>query len=59
VFTQHATTGQAPIEVLVPEVRSMPLSRLVNDPFWALQEWGDVKLEVEMADVLRPQEAVA
>jgi hypothetical protein len=32
---------------------------LVNDPFWALQEWGDVKLEVEMADVLRPQEAVA
>jgi transposase-like protein len=59
VFTQHATTGQAPIEVIVPEVRSMPLYRLVNDPFRALQEWGDVKRELEMADLLRPQEAVA
>jgi hypothetical protein len=37
----------------------MPLYRLVNDPFRALQEWGDVKLEGEMADLLTPQEAVA
>ena len=59
VFTQHATTGQAPIEVIVPEARSMPLYRLINDPFRALQERGDVKREVEMADVLRPQEAAA
>jgi transposase-like protein len=59
VFTQHATTGQAPIEGIVPEARSMPLYRLVNDPFRALQEWGDVKLEGEMADLLTPQEAVA
>jgi len=27
VFTQHATTGQAPIEVIVPEARHMPLER--------------------------------
>ena len=57
VFTQHATTGQAPIEVILPEARSMPLYRIINDPFRALQEWGDVKREAEMADLLRPQEA--
>jgi transposase-like protein len=57
VFTQHATTGQAPIEVIVPEARSMPLYRLINDPFRALQERADVKPEAPMADVLRPQEA--
>jgi transposase-like protein len=59
VFTQHATTGQAPIEVIVPEARSMPLYRLINDPFRALQERGDVKREAGMADLLRPQEAAA
>jgi|RhiMetdeSRZDD1v2_1073273.scaffolds.fasta_scaffold286865_2 transposase-like protein len=58
VFTQHATTGQAPIEVIMPEARSMPLYRLINDPFQALQERADVKPEVPMADLLRPQEAV-
>jgi transposase-like protein len=59
VFTQHATTGQAPIEVIMPEARSMPLYRLINDPFRALQEREDVKREAEMADLLRPQEAAA
>lgn len=59
VFTQHATTGQAPIEVIMPEARSMPLYRLINDPFRALQERGDVKREMEMPDWLRPQEAAA
>jgi len=59
VFTQQATTGQAPIEVIMPEARSMPLYRLINDPFRALQERGDVKGEVEMADLLRLQEAAA
>jgi transposase-like protein len=59
VFTQHATTGQAPIEVIMPEARSMPLYRLINDPFRALQERADVKQEAEMADLLRPQEAAA
>jgi hypothetical protein len=59
VCTQHATTGQAPIEVIVPEARFMPLYRLINDPFRALQERGDVKREAGMADLLRPQEAAA
>jgi hypothetical protein len=58
-FTQHASTGQAPIEVILPEARYMPLYRLINDPFRALQERGDVKREVEMADLLRPQAAAA
>jgi hypothetical protein len=59
VFTPHASTGQAPIEVILPEARYMPLYRLINDPCRALQERGDVKREVEMADWLRPQAAAA
>jgi hypothetical protein len=37
----------------------MPLYRLINDPFRALQERGNVKGTPQMADVLRPQEATA
>jgi hypothetical protein len=59
VFTQHATTGQAPIEVIVPEARRMPLYRVINDPFGALQERGQVKATATMADLLLPQEAEA
>lgn len=59
VFTQHATTGQAPIEVIVPEARRMPLYRLINDPFRALQERESVKSEATMADLLRPKAAGA
>ena len=57
--TQQATTGQAPSDVLMPEARSMPLYRLINNPFRALQEREDVKRKAEMAAVLRPQEAAA
>ena len=59
VFTQHATTGHAPIEVIVPEARRMPLYRLINDPFRALRERGNVKGTPRMADLLRPEEATA
>jgi len=59
VFTQHATTGQAPIEVVMPEARSMPLYRLINDPFRALREQEYVKATATMADLLRLQEASA
>ena len=59
VFTQHATTGQAPIEVIMPEARRMPLYRLINDPFRALQERESVKPEATMADLLRPKVAGA
>ena len=58
-FTPHATTGHAPIAVIVPEARRMPLYRLINDPFRALQERESVKAPATMADLLRPQEAVA
>jgi hypothetical protein len=59
VFTQHATTGHAPLEVIMPEARRMPLYRLINDPFRALQEREDVKPEATMADLLLPREAAA
>jgi len=59
VFTQHATTGQAPIETILPEARRMPLYRLINDPFRALQERGNVKGKPEMADLLLPKAAAA
>jgi hypothetical protein len=58
-FTQHATTGQAPMEVIVPEARSMPLYRLSHDPFRALQERADVKPAASLADCLTPQAAAA
>jgi hypothetical protein len=59
VCTPQATTGHAPIDVIVPEARRMPLYRLINDPFRALQERASVISEATMADVLRPQAAGA
>jgi transposase-like protein len=59
VFTQRATTGQAPIEVIVPEARRMPLYRVINDPFRALQERGAVKPNGSMADLLVVKAAAA
>jgi hypothetical protein len=59
LFTQRAVDGQAPIEGIVPEVRRMPLYRLINDPVRALQQRGHVKGKPQMADFLRPQEAAA
>ena len=59
VFTQRDATGQAPIEVIVPEARRMPLYRLINDPFRALQERGHVKATRKMADLLVGQAAAA
>lgn len=59
VFTQHATTGHAPIEVIVPEARRMPLYRLINDPFNALQERGHVKETPKVAALLLGKAAAA
>ena len=59
LFTQHATTGQAPIETIRPEAGRMPLYRLINDPFRALQERGHGKEKPEMADLLLPKAAAA
>jgi hypothetical protein len=49
VFPQHATTGPSPIAAIVPEARRMPLSRLPNDPFRALQEREAVQAPATMA----------
>jgi len=57
LFTQRATDAQAPIEVLVPEARRMPLYRLINDPFRALQERGHVKEQPTIAELLLPKAA--
>ena len=43
----------------MPEARYMPLYQIINNPFRALQERGNVKREVEIADVFRPQKALA
>ena len=59
LFTQRAADGHAPIEVIVPEARRMPLYRVINDPFGALQERGNAKATATMADLLQPQVAAA
>ena len=59
VFTQRDRTGHAPLEVIVSEARRMPLYRLINDPFRALQERENVKGKPQMADLLLPQAAAA
>lgn len=59
VFTQHATTGQAPSEASMPEARRMPLYRWINDPCGALQARRDVTAPTTTTDWLRPQEAAA
>ena len=51
--------GLAPIEVIVPEARRMPLYRLINDPFRALQERENVKGTPQMADLLLPKAEAA
>ncbi len=57
LFTQRATDAKAPIEVIVPEARCMPLYRLINDPFRALQERGHVKEQPTIAELLLPKAA--
>jgi hypothetical protein len=59
VFIQRATDGQAPIEAIVPKARRMPLYRLINDPFSALQERGHVQQKGPMADFLLGKAAAA
>ncbi|MBI3327731.1 MAG: hypothetical protein HYZ81_13650 [Nitrospinae bacterium] len=59
VGTHRATDGRAPIEVIRPEARSIPLYRVLNDPFRALQEWHQVTLPTTMADFLLGKAAAA
>jgi hypothetical protein len=55
----RAADGQAPIEVIMPAARLIPLYRLINDPFRALPEQALVKKKATMADFLRVKEAAA
>jgi hypothetical protein len=59
LFTQRSSTGQAPIESVMPEARQMPLYRLINDPFRALQEREHVKLTRTVADFVPVKAAAA
>jgi hypothetical protein len=54
LVTQHATPGQAPIDVSVPEAWRRPLSRVVTDPFRALQEREKVQATATLAAFLLP-----
>jgi hypothetical protein len=59
LLMQHATTGQAPIESILPGARRMPLYRLINDPFGALWKHGHVKPKAKIADLLLGKAAAA
>jgi hypothetical protein len=59
LVTPRAPDGQPPSEVILPEARCMPLDRLINDPFRALQERESVTSEATMADLLLPEAAAA
>jgi hypothetical protein len=59
LFSSRAADGQAPIEVIMPAARRIPLYRLTNDPFRALPEQALVKKKATMADFLQIKEAAA
>jgi hypothetical protein len=59
VFSQHASTGHAPIETILPEAWQVPPCRLINDPFRALQEGRFVKPNPTMANLRLGQWAAA
>jgi hypothetical protein len=59
LFTPRATDGQTPLEAILPEARRMPLYRLINDPFRALQGRESVKPAATMAALLVPEAAAA
>jgi hypothetical protein len=50
VFVQQPESGKAPIESIMPEARTMPLYRFINDPLGTVMGVEDVKRNVKMAD---------
>jgi len=50
LFVQKPTSGQAPLEAIMPEVRNMPFYRLVNDPLSMLMGSQKVNEKGKMAD---------
>jgi len=50
LFIQKPTSGQAPLEAIMPEVRKMPFYQLVNDPLSRLIASKMVNKKVKIAD---------
>lgn len=50
VFIQQPGSGKAPIESIMPEAKTMPLYRFINDPLGSVMGVEDVKRNVKMAD---------
>ncbi|MFC1717721.1 hypothetical protein ACFL6S_28935 [Candidatus Poribacteria bacterium] len=50
LFVQQPESGKAPIESIMPEVREMPLYKLINDPLRIVMGVENVKRNVNMAD---------
>jgi transposase-like protein len=50
LFVQQPESGKAPIESIMPEVREMPLYKMINDPLGTVMGLENVKRNVDMAD---------
>jgi transposase-like protein len=50
LFVQQPESGKAPIESIMPEVREMPLYKLINDPLGTVMGVENVKRNGKMAD---------
>jgi len=57
LFIQQPTSGKAPLEAIMPEVREMPFYQLVNDPLAILIGSEKVNQKVKMAD-FQPNKAL-
>jgi hypothetical protein len=57
LFVQQPESGKAPIESIMPEVREMPLYKLINDPLGTVMGVENVKRNVNMADFALLQRA--
>ena len=58
LFVQQTSTGQAPIESILPQASRMPFYQLVNDPLKTVMGLARVNPKIRMAD-FSPQQYVA
>ena len=49
LFIKQPSTGKAPLEIIMPQVRNMPFYQLVNDPLGCLMRLQNVKQYQHMA----------
>ena len=59
LFVQQPESGKAPIESIMPEVRDMPLYKMINDPLGTVMGAENVKRNVNVADSALLQRAQA